>query len=100
MVRPGQPDAERARLLRVFAQTGATIRHFDHDDSAIPDARDLGTLVTLVARDRLHPEVGVVADWTRTASLLQDLRERRIRGNAVLRIDQPCTPTAPTGEAK
>ena len=74
-------------FFEFFAQTGATIRHFDHDDSAIPDACDLATLVTLVARDRLHPEIGVVADWTRTASLLQDLRERRIRGNAVLRID-------------
>ena len=88
-------------FFEFFAQTGATIRHFDHDDSAIPDACDLATLVTLVARDRLHPEIGVVADWTRTATLLQDLRERRIRGNAVLRIDHDCpSPTTPTGAAK
>ncbi|HTX08859.1 MAG TPA: zinc-binding dehydrogenase [Solirubrobacteraceae bacterium] len=71
-----------------FGQTGATIRHFDHDDSTVPDSRDLATLVRLVASDRLHPEIGVVADWTQTASLLADLRERRVRGNAVLRIDQ------------
>ena len=54
-----------------FAQTGATIRHFDHDDSAVPDSRDLVTLVRLVASDRLHPEIGVVADWTQTASVLE-----------------------------
>jgi NADPH:quinone reductase len=52
-----------------FAQTGATIRHFDHDDSTVPDSRDLATLVRLVASDRLHPEIGVVADWTQTASM-------------------------------
>ncbi len=82
-----------------FAQTGATIRHFDHDDSAVSDSRDLATLVRLVASDRLHPEIGVVADWTRTASVLEDLRERRIRGNAVLRIDHEnrSPPTRPGG---
>ncbi len=74
-------------FFEFFAQTGATIRHFDHDDSAVPDSRDLATLVRLVASDRLHPEIGVVADWTQTALILRDLRDRRIRGNAVLRID-------------
>ena len=84
-----------------FAQTGATIRHFDHDDSAVPDSRDLATLVRLVASDRLHPEIGVVADWTQTASILEDLRERRIRGNAVLRIDhENQSPTTRPGDEK
>ncbi len=82
-----------------FAQTGATIRHFDHDDSTVPDSRDLATLVRLVASDRLHPEIGVVADWTQTASILEDLRERRIRGNAVLRIDHQHQPPR-TGDEK
>ncbi len=40
-----------------------------------------------MASGRLHPEIGVIADWTQAASVLEDLRERRIRGNAVLRID-------------
>ena len=84
-----------------FAQTGATIRHFDHDDSAVPDSRDLATLVHLVASDRLHPEIGVVADWTQTAAALRDLRERRVRGNAVLRIDhEPQSPTTTQGDEK
>lgn len=86
----GQASRKPSELdfFEFFGQTGATIRHFDHDDSNIPVSRDLATLVRLVARDRLHPEIGVVADWTQTASVLQDLRERRIRGNAVLRINQ------------
>ena len=82
-----------------FAQTGATIRHFDHDDSVVPDSRDLATLVRLVASERLHPEIGVVADWTQTASVLADLRERRVRGNAVLRIDHDTqSPMTRSGE--
>jgi NADPH:quinone reductase len=90
----GQASRTPSRLdfFDFFAQTGATIRHFDHDDSTVPDSRDLATLVRLVASDRLHPEIGVVADWTQTASVLEDLRERRIRGNAVLRIDHESQP--------
>lgn len=88
--RPGRDVSGRvirAAAFDFFAQTGATIRHFDHDDSVVPDSRDLATLVHLVASERLQPEIGVVEDWTQTASVLADLRERRVRGNAVLRID-------------
>jgi NADPH:quinone reductase-like Zn-dependent oxidoreductase len=41
-------------------------------------------LVRLVDRGRLHPEIGRVVDWSQTAEVLVDLRERRIRGKAVL----------------
>ena len=53
----GQADRTPSRLdfFEFFAQTGATIRHFDHDDSDIPVSSDLATLVRLVAGDRLHP---------------------------------------------
>ena len=73
MIWLGQASRTPSQLdfFEFFAQTGATIRHFDHDDSAVPDSRDLATLVRLVASDRLHPEIGVVADWTRTASVLR-----------------------------
>lgn len=69
-----------------FAQTGATIRHFSYEDSEIPKDIDLGTLVRLVATGRLHPELGVIADWSQTAATIDALRARRIRGNAVLTI--------------
>jgi NADPH:quinone reductase-like Zn-dependent oxidoreductase len=71
-----------------FGQTGATIRHFHYEDSDVPVADDLATLVRLVAGGRLHPEIGVAADWGRSAEALADLRERRVRGNAVLLIQE------------
>ncbi|MEU3750387.1 MULTISPECIES: zinc-binding dehydrogenase [Streptomyces] len=59
-----------------------TIRHFHY--AGAPYAAELAALVGLVERGRLHPEIGRIADWTETADTLVDLRERRIRGKAVL----------------
>ncbi|GLX23573.1 MULTISPECIES: zinc-binding dehydrogenase [Streptomyces] len=59
-----------------------TIRHFHY--AGAPYGPDLAALVRLVEQGRLHPETGRTADWTRTAETLVDLRERRIRGKAVL----------------
>ncbi|MFD9405724.1 zinc-binding dehydrogenase [Streptomyces sp. NPDC059989] len=64
----------------------ATLRHFHYADSDTPYGEDLATLVRLVASGRLHPEIGRVADWAETDATLTDLRERRIRGNAVLTL--------------
>jgi NADPH2:quinone reductase len=49
-------------------------------------ADDLATLVRLVERGHLHPEISAVADWSETNALLAELRDRRLRGNAVLTI--------------
>lgn len=59
-----------------------TIQHFHY--AGAPYGSDLATLVRLVERGLLHPEIGRIADWTETADTLVDLRERRIRGKAVL----------------
>ncbi|MFD9052105.1 zinc-binding dehydrogenase [Streptomyces zaomyceticus] len=59
-----------------------TIQHFHY--AGAPYGDDLAALVRLVQRGRLHPEIGRTADWTETADALVDLRERRIRGKAVL----------------
>lgn len=59
-----------------------TIQHFHY--AGAPYAADLAALVRLVKRERLHPEIGRVCDWAETAGTLVDLRERRIRGKAVL----------------
>ncbi|WP_194897138.1 zinc-binding dehydrogenase [Catenulispora pinisilvae] len=64
----------------------ATIRHFHYADSDASYAEDLQTLVRLVAGGRLHPEIGLVADWTETAEVLTRLRDRGVRGNAVLTV--------------
>jgi NADPH2:quinone reductase len=63
-----------------------TIKHFPHWVSTTTDGEDLDALVRLVATDRLHPEIGRTADWAETASVLDDLAHRRIRGNAVLTV--------------
>ncbi|MGN9840609.1 zinc-binding dehydrogenase [Nonomuraea sp. H19] len=65
----------------------AVIRHFHY--AGAPYGPDLATLVRLMSGGRLHPEIGRTADWSQTADVLVDLRERRIRGNAVLTIGAP-----------
>ena len=65
---------------------GAPITPFHYVHSDRPDAEDLRTLVRLVAEDRLHPEIGVRRPWQDTGAVIQELRERTLRGNAVLAI--------------
>ncbi|MEU1629934.1 zinc-binding dehydrogenase [Streptomyces sp. NPDC020096] len=64
----------------------ATLRHFHYADCDTPYGTDLAALVRLVAADKLHPEIGRVADWADTAAMLTDLRDRRVRGKAVLTL--------------
>ncbi|WP_424888505.1 zinc-binding dehydrogenase [Streptomyces sp. XH2] len=59
-----------------------TIQHFHY--AGAPYGSDLAALVRLVEQGRLHPEIGRIAGWAETAGTLVDLRERRIRGKAVL----------------
>jgi len=56
----GQASRTPAQLdfFDYFPQTGATLRHFHYEDGP-PPARDLETLVRLVSRDALRPELGV-----------------------------------------
>jgi NADPH2:quinone reductase len=63
-----------------------TIRSFNYWVEAERDAEDLATLVKLVADGRLHPEIGEIADWAETPRVLAELRDRKVRGNAVLRL--------------
>ncbi len=70
----------------LYGATSATIRHFSYADFREPYRADLAVLVRLVAAGRLHPQIGREADWHETATVLADLRDRRIRGNAVLTI--------------
>jgi NADPH:quinone reductase len=70
----------------LYHQPSATIRHFSYADPP-PYGADLAILVRLVASGRLHPEIGRAADWADTAATLIELRDRRIRGNAVLTVN-------------
>jgi NADPH:quinone reductase-like Zn-dependent oxidoreductase len=62
------------------------IHHFHYLDADTSLAGDLATLVRLTAEGRLRPEIGHVADWADTATALTALRDRRIRGKAVLTL--------------
>ncbi|MFD0684508.1 zinc-binding dehydrogenase [Actinomadura fibrosa] len=64
----------------------AVVRHFHYLDADTGLGDDLAVLVRLTAEGRLHPEIGRVADWADTATVLTDLRDRRIRGKAVLTL--------------
>jgi NADPH:quinone reductase-like Zn-dependent oxidoreductase len=54
----------------------------------VSDADDLATLVRLTASGRLHPEIGTVRPWEETSALIADLRERRVRGKAIVELNQ------------
>ena len=85
----GQASREPVELnfFDFFAgPVSASVRHFSYADSDGPDTPDLRTLVRLVAENRLHPEIGLTRDWSHTSQVLDDLRRRRIRGNAVLTV--------------
>lgn len=47
----------------------------------------LGYLASLVARGALRTEVASVRSWTQAAASLAELRDRKVNGKAVLRID-------------
>jgi NADPH:quinone reductase len=84
----GQASGEPGTLR--FSVAGAapfaSIELFIYWRTGASDADDLATLVRLVAAGHLHPEIGLVADWHETADALIALRERRVRGKAVLTV--------------
>ncbi len=67
----------------------AAFRRFTYWPHDEPDRVDLQVLADLVATGRLHPEIGLLADWHDTPEALLALRERRVHGNAVLTIPVP-----------
>lgn len=68
----------------VEGTVGARIEPFHYARG--DDAADLRTLVAMVSDGRLHPEIGRVAPWCETARVVDEIRDRRIRGNAVLTV--------------
>ncbi|MET7534598.1 zinc-binding dehydrogenase [Streptomyces goshikiensis] len=85
----GQASREPVTLNFFYFFKGpnqARITHFDYTTSDTTYGQDLTALVRLVAAGRLHPEIGSVRDWSRTADIITDLRGRNIRGNAVLTV--------------
>ena len=69
-----------------MASHGVNIEVFSYHYT--PDARDddLATLVRLVDQRRLQIEIGRTDPWEQTSQVLADLRDRKIRGKAVLTV--------------
>jgi len=83
----GQAGRQPATLDFFRAAGGAPngrIGLFVYFHGAPAAGEDLATLVRLVVTGRLHPEVGRVDDWRQTQDALLAVRDRRVRGNAVL----------------
>lgn len=83
----GQVSREPAQLdFFAVAASLARIVPFLYWRTGASDAEDLATLVRLVERGHLHPEIGRVDDWERAAEAVVAVRERQVRGKAVLKI--------------
>jgi len=48
---------------------------------------DLALLVSLIAADKLTPQIGLEESWHNLARALPALRERRVNGKAIFRVD-------------
>jgi NADPH:quinone reductase-like Zn-dependent oxidoreductase len=70
----------------------ATIEHFDYTRSPRTYGEELAVLVRLVDTGRLHPEIGLLDDWSQAVPAIRALRGREVRGNIVLTIG----PAAPS----
>jgi NADPH:quinone reductase-like Zn-dependent oxidoreductase len=66
---------------------GAPIVAFGYERPDFADDGDLATLVRLTAAGRLHPEIGALLPWDRTPDVIDAIRQRRLRGNAVLTLN-------------
>jgi NADPH2:quinone reductase len=66
---------------------GAPVVAFHYQRRDFADDGDLATLVRLAAAGRLHPEIGALLPWERTPDVIDAIRQRRLRGNAVLTIN-------------
>ncbi len=66
---------------------GAPVVAFHYQRQDFAEDGDLATLVRLTAAGRLHPEIGALLPWERTPDVVDAIRERRLRGNAVLTLN-------------
>jgi NADPH:quinone reductase len=66
---------------------GAPIVAFHYERPDFAGDGDLATLVRLTAAGRLHPEIGALLPWERTPDVIDAIRQRRLRGNAVLTLN-------------
>jgi NADPH:quinone reductase-like Zn-dependent oxidoreductase len=72
------------------AAPGASLRTFmlfDELRYTQSGSADLGTLATLVARNKLDPQIALEASWRDHRAAVQALLDRKVAGKAVLHVD-------------
>ena len=69
-------EAPRCRLYPFFVY-----------ESGQPFGPDLGLLASLIGRGQLHPSIGLTSTWREAAAALSALRNRQVKGKAVLVVD-------------
>ena len=62
----------------------AKVMGFIHSYPEETKGEDLATLVRFVGNGQLNPLLGMVRDWEQTREVLDALRDRQVRGKAVL----------------
>jgi NADPH:quinone reductase len=65
---------------------GAPIIAFGYERPDFARDADLATLVRLTATGRLHPEIGTLLPWEHAPAVIDAIRQRQVRGNAVLTL--------------
>jgi NADPH:quinone reductase len=86
----GVASREPARLaLFDFGRNrgGRVQAFFIYETDVRTFGRDLAFLARLVAEDRLQPPIGLEVSWRDLAAGIDALRERRVNGKVVLRLD-------------
>jgi NADPH:quinone reductase len=72
--------------VRFPVEIAAGVVAFGYERRDFADDGDLATLVRLTATGRLHPEIGTMLSWEHTPEVIDAIRQRRLRGNAVLTL--------------
>ena len=81
-------EPARVTLAGFGGKHGVCLRSFYIYETGVETfGEDLGLLVGLVAAGRLRPQIGMTASWRDTAGAIQALRDRQVRGKAVLLVD-------------
>ncbi|HEX2030273.1 MAG TPA: zinc-binding dehydrogenase [Actinomycetota bacterium] len=80
-----EPTEIRFEAVRGLARVHA-FRIYESGEPP-PFAADLARLVTLLASGRLRAEIGFQGSWRDPAPALHALRDRRVNGKAILRVD-------------
>jgi len=62
----------------------AKVVGFIHSYPEETKGEDLATLVRFVGEGQLNPLMGMVRDWEQTPEVLDALRNRQVRGKAIL----------------